>query len=119
MNIKRMPGTGDLLAVWNDLTPRWGVPKKTLVEGWANDSSWGRTPLVVAVSKDDGKTWRHARAIEVDPLRGFCYPAVHVTDDAVLLAYCCGGPISGVLQDLCIRKIALHDLYHAPENRKA
>ena len=48
MNIKRIPWTGDLLAVWNDLTPRWGLPKKKLVYGWTHDDSWGRTPLVVA-----------------------------------------------------------------------
>lgn len=112
MNIKRIPATGDLLAVWNDLTPRWGVPKKRMVHGWAQDSSWGRTPLVIAISKDDGHSWRHAQAIENDPLCGFCYPAVHFTTDAVLLAYCCGGPDSGVLQDLCVRRIPLERLYH-------
>ncbi|MHB0936612.1 MAG: sialidase family protein [Armatimonadota bacterium] len=111
MNIKRIPAAGDLLAVWNDLTPRWGVPKKKLVHGWANDSSWGRTPLVAAISKDDGYSWRHAQAVETDPYRGFCYPAIHFTEDAALLAYCCGGPDSGVLQDLCIRRIPLERLY--------
>jgi hypothetical protein len=111
MNIKRIPATGDLLAVWNDLTPRWGVPKKRYVNGWASDSSWGRTPLVAAISTDDGKRWRYARVLETDPLRGFCYPALHFTEDAVLLAYCCGGPESGVLQDLCIRRIPLRELY--------
>ncbi len=114
MNIKRIPGSGHLLAVWNDLTPRWGVPRKKLVNGWAADSSWGRTPLVLAISKDEGKTWRHARAIETDPNRGFCYIAIHFTADSVLLAYCCGGPASGVLQDLCIRRIPLHHLYESP-----
>lgn len=111
MTIKRIPATGDLLAVWNDLTPRWGVPKKKMVHGWAQDSSWGRTPLVVAISNDDGCSWRHVQAIEDDPYRGFCYPAIHFTADAVLLAYCCGGPDSGVLQDLCIRRILLKRLY--------
>jgi len=107
MTIKRMPLTGHLLAVWNDLTPRWGVPKKSIVNGWAKDTSWGRTPLVAAISKDEGKSWRHARAIETDPERGFCYIATHFSEDAVLLAYCCGGGQSAVLQDLCIRRISL------------
>jgi hypothetical protein len=88
------------------MTPRWGVPKKELVNGWARDSSWGRTPLVAAVSADDGKSWRHARAIETDPERGFCYIAANFTEGAVLLAYCCGGGQSGVLQDLCIRRVS-------------
>ena len=112
MNIKRIPQTGDLLAVWNDVTPRWGVPKKKFTDGWAKDSSWGRTPLVAAISKDEGKSWRHAKAIETDPDRGFCYPAIHFTEDAVLLAYCCGGGgKSGVLQDLCIRRMSTDWFY--------
>lgn len=107
MTIKRMPLTGHLLAVWNDLAPCWGVPKKSLVNGWAKDTSWGRTPLVAAISKDEGRSWRRARAIETDPERGFCYIATHFTEDAVLLAYCCGGGgQSGVLQDLCIRRVS-------------
>jgi len=112
MNIKRIPQTGDLLAVWNDLTPRWGVPKKKLNNGWAGDDSWGRTPLVAAVSKDEGKSWRHAKAIETDPDRGFCYIAIHFTADAALLAYCRGGGgQSGVLQDLCIRRVSTEWFY--------
>jgi len=112
MTIKRMPATGHLLAVWNDLTPRWGVPKKRLVNGWAKDNSWGRTPLVAAISEDEGRSWRHARAIETDPERGFCYIATHFTEDAVLLAYCCGGGgQSGVLQDLRIRRAGAEWFY--------
>jgi hypothetical protein len=112
MRIKRIPRTGDLLAVWNDLTPRWGMPAKELVDGWAHgDSSWGRTPLVLALSRDEGKNWRCAQAIETDMGRGFCYTAIHFTDDAILLAYCCGGRGSAVLQDLCIRRLPLACLY--------
>ena len=112
MNIKRIPQSGDLLAAWNDLTPRWGLPKKKLTNGWIHDSSWGRTPLVVAISKDEGRSWRHAKAIETDPTRGFCYPAIHFTEDAALLAYCCGGGgQSAVLQDLCIRRVTMDWLY--------
>ena len=111
MTIKRIPSTGHLFAVWNDLTPGWGVPPKRLVNGWAKDASWGRTPLVAAISKDEGRSWRHAKAIETDPDRGFCYIATHFTQDAVLLAYCCGGGKSGVLQDLCVRRVTW-DWFH-------
>jgi hypothetical protein len=112
MNIKRIPQSSDLLAVWNDLTPRWGVPTKKLANGWAKDSSWGRTPLVAAISKDEGRSWRHAKALETDPTRGFCYISIHFTEDAVLLAYCCGGgEQSAVLQDLCIRRVSTEWFY--------
>lgn len=74
-------------------------------DSWADEAYWGRTPLVAAISKDEGRRWRHAKAIETDPDRGFCYIATHFTEDALLLAYCCGGRESVVLQDLCIRRV--------------
>ena len=106
LSIKRIPATGDLLAVWNDHHTRWrhlpGVRGARYAE-----SNWGRTPLTTAISGDDGRTWRRHKAIETDPRRGFCYTAMHFTDDAVLLAYCCGGRHGAVLQDACIRRITL------------
>ena len=105
LSMKRIPATGDLLAVWNDHSPRWKLPKKA-------KSSWARTPLAAAISSNEGKTWRKAKLIEKDPARGFCYIAVHFVADAVLLAYCCGGRKgTGVLQDSCVRRITLDWLY--------
>lgn len=100
LSIKRIPATGELLAVWNDYSGRWKLPRP-------QKKSWGRTPLAMAISANDGKTWRNARLIEKDAGRGFCYTAIHFTQDGVLLAYCCGGRKSAVLQDLCVRKISL------------
>lgn len=111
MSIKRIPATGDLLAVWNDTSGRWNVPSKTLKDGRADDSSWGRTPLATAISSNEGKTWRKAKLVEKDPRRGFCYIAIHPNDDTVLLAYCCGGIKSSVLQNTCIRRVTLDWLY--------
>ena len=111
LSIKRMPATGDLLAVWNDHSGKWELGGKKVVDGWAEDSSWGRTPLTLAISSNEGKTWRKAKLLEDDPSRGFCYAAVHFTDDAALLAYCCGGRGSAVLQDLCIRRVSLGWIY--------
>ncbi len=101
MSVKRIPSTGDLLAVWNDLSyPMDRQP-----------SSWQRTPLAAAISQDDGRTWGQAKLLEDDPERGFCYTALHFVEEAVLLAYCCGGRDSAVLQDACIRRIGLDWLY--------
>ena len=73
---------------------------------------WGRTPLVAALSRDDGRTWSGGTLLESDPARGFCYTAIHFAEDAVLLAHCCGGgKKSGVLQDLCVRRVTLDRLY--------
>lgn len=94
------PGASQWLAVWNEpASPPIG---ETV---FAKNSSWGRTPLVAAASHDEGATWTEPLMLEDDPARGFCYTALHRTDDAVLLAYCCGGRGSVVLQDLCIRRI--------------
>ncbi len=109
LSIKRLTATGDLLAVWND---HGGSVAPAPPPGGFPSSSWNRTPLVTAVSHDDGATWEHHRALETDPARGFCYIAIHEVEDAVLLAYCCGGGGRGaVLQDLCIRRAPLEWLY--------
>ncbi len=104
LSMKRMPD-GGLLALWNDHSSRWALPAPVLGTGFTAESSWGRTPLAAAVSEDEGKNWKHAKLIEDDPRRGFCYTAIHCVGNAVLLAYCCGGVKGGVLQDLCIRRI--------------
>ncbi|MHB0939684.1 MAG: sialidase family protein [Armatimonadota bacterium] len=108
LSIKRIPSTGDLLAVWNDhsgeLAPiPWGTQA---------GMGWRRNPLVTAVSSDEARTWTHKRVIECEPDHGYCYTAIHFVEDAVLLAYCCGGgQTSRVLQDLCVRRMTADELY--------
>lgn len=98
LSIKRDPTSGDLVAVWSDLDPRWGI--KPMPE------SWFRTPLVIARSSDDGETWHDHRILEGEPDHGFCYIAMLFTQGGLLLAYCCGGGKGcAVLQDLRIRRI--------------
>jgi sialidase-1 len=80
-SIKRIPSTGDLLAVWNDHS---GVPadfKATLATGGK------RTPLTVAISKDDGNSWVNARNLLDDAGGWYCYTAIHFVDRDVLLAF--------------------------------
>ena len=69
-SMARIPSTGDLLMVWNN-----------------NGTNQKRTPLNVAVSKDEGKNWEHIRILEDDPDGVFCYTANHFTGKDVLLAY--------------------------------
>lgn len=106
LSMKRIPASGDLLAVWNDHSGHWDLPKSERV-----DASRARTPLVLATSADDGKTWRNARLIETDPDRGFCYTAIHFVNDAILLAYSCGRGSGWGLPDSCIRRITLDRIY--------
>ena len=105
--MKRIPSTGDLLAVWHDRSGRFSLPEPA-------KESWGRTPLVSAISRDEGKTWEHHRLIEDDPERGFCYTAIHFVDDVVLLAYCAGGkPTGSVLNTLRMRRVSVEWFYEA------
>lgn len=105
MHIKRIPATNHLLAVWNDHSGIFKTEKPQPV-------SHGRTPLVCAISEDEGKTWKHHRLLEDSPVHGFCYPAIHFTNEAVLIAYCAGGITSkSVLDTLRIRRILIEELY--------
>lgn len=55
-------------------------------------NSWGRTPLVIRKSLDDGMTFGVMNVIEDDENRGYCYPAMFFTNDgSVLVSYCRGG----------------------------
>ena len=100
LSMKRNPATGELFAVWSDIDPRWGVTP--------TPESWQRTPLVMARSTDEGKSWHGHRVLEKEPDHGYCYIAMLFDDNALLLAYCCGGAKDSiVLQDLRIRRIEM------------
>ena len=105
MSVKRIPATGDLLAVWNDHAPKHRIKNPHPISAC-------RTPLACAISKDQGKTWRHHQLLETSPKHGFCYVAIHPMEDAVLLAYCAGGAdTGGCLKRLRLRRIELSELY--------
>jgi len=94
-SIKRLPGSPDLLAIYNDHSGAFPFVEKK------------RTPLVSAISTDQGATWSKRRLLESDPDGWYCYTAIHFTKDAALLAYCAGDSKVGGLNRLRIRRIAL------------
>lgn len=92
---------GRIIAVWNPI-PNYNGRSQNVGTVWTG----GRTPLVIAYSEDDGQSFSEHEAIETDENRGFCYIAIHETDDGILLAYCAGGVEDcGCLNRLRIRKI--------------
>ena len=107
MSVKRLGDGGPLLAIWNDRSDRvshWGLDLPGPV-------SKERTPLVCAISRDEAVTWDDHRLIESDHERGYCYTAIHVLEDAVLLGYCAGGPEDGgLLRRLRLRRIPMEEL---------
>jgi sialidase-1 len=105
LSMKRIPSTGDLLAVWNDHSGRFPFPKDHALYG-------GRTPLVSAVSPDEGQTWEHPREIENDQKAGYCYTAIYFVKKWVLLAYWAGKEEDGkTITWLRIRRAVLDWFY--------
>ena len=76
-SMERLPN-GDILCVWNN---REGVPSNVR----------DRIPLSVGISKDEGETWQFVKNLESSLNGWYCYIAVEVVDDSVLLGYCCEG----------------------------
>lgn len=70
VSVSRVPGTEDLLAVWNH-----------------NPGASKRNPLTSAISKDEGETWEHFRNIEDAPGDAWAYPAVTWVGANALLTY--------------------------------
>jgi sialidase-1 len=72
--LRRIPQTGDLVLIWNH----------SLYDS-KFDHSGLRTPLSVAISKDEGETWQKIKNIETDPVWEFTNPALIVTRQGKLL----------------------------------
>ncbi len=99
-SVARIPGNGDLVLVWNN----------------NNDSGTTtgnkRTPLNIAVSKDEGKSWQNIKTIEQDPDGWYCYTAIHFYKKYILLAYCAGSQSKRThLSVTHISRISLRNVY--------
>lgn len=70
--LKRIPSTGDLLVLWNNV---------------ASESNWPRTPLTAAISRDEGQTWTHYQNIDNRPNFDAAYPSCTFVGDEALIAY--------------------------------
>ncbi|WP_437223665.1 exo-alpha-sialidase [Planctomicrobium sp. SH661] len=98
-SIKRIPKTGDLLLVWNNHA------------GIAPELKDFRTPLTVAISKDDGKTWEAVKNVHEDPFGWYCYTAIDFVGDDVLLGHCAGDRRGNGLTDTKVTRFNLNWLY--------
>ena len=73
--LRRIPATGDLLLVWN--------PVYDAAAGHGGQ----RTPLVAAVSTDEGRTWGPPRVLEDRTDQEFAYTSLAFFERNVLLSY--------------------------------
>lgn len=76
--IRRIPSTGDLILVWNHN-----------YESGAGHSG-KRTPLNVAISTDDGLTWKNRRVLESNPDLSYSYTSLSFVRDRAILSYWVG-----------------------------
>jgi hypothetical protein len=97
--VKRIPGTGHLLLVWNDH------------RGVAEKYKGKRTPFNVAISKDEGKSWEKVKTLEDDPDGWYCYTAIAFVGDRVLLGHCAGDSKVGRLNRTQITSFPVSWLY--------
>jgi Neuraminidase (sialidase) len=104
-SIERIPSTGDLLMVWNDHS---GVE-----ESFRSNATRGgkRTPLTVAISRDDGRSWIRKRNLLDDPDGWYCYIAIHFDGPRVLLGFVAGGSGLPPLSRTSIAVIDVKRLY--------
>ncbi|MBV8880776.1 MAG: exo-alpha-sialidase [Planctomycetaceae bacterium] len=98
-SIARIPGTGDLLLVWND--------HENVDEAHRHK----RTPFTVAISRDEGKTWEKKKTLDDDPDGWFCYTAIEFVGEKVLLAHCAGDSKVGHLNRTRMTSFDLSWLY--------
>lgn len=100
MSMKRLID-GRIMAIWNP------VPLNNIME--ENKATGNRTPLVYALSKDNGLSWSAPVIIEDDPDHGYCYTAMLPMADSILLAYCAGSreTLGSCLNLLRIRRIPI------------
>jgi hypothetical protein len=70
--MKRIPSTGDLLIIWNNL---------------ATSSNMPRRPLTAAISRDDGETWTNFRDIDNRTDYDASYPSLSFIGDEAFVTY--------------------------------
>ena len=79
--LKRIPGTSDLLFLWNNATPY------ALSRPGSTSFHHPRNPLSSATSSDGGKTWDNIKNIEKRDGYVSGYPAVSFVGDEALVTY--------------------------------
>lgn len=98
-SIERVPDSDALVMVWNDHAALPLSERKA------------RTPLSLAVSRDEGLTWSPSVTLESDPKGWYCYTAMEFVGEDLLLAYVAGEQSPGKhLSASRVRRVAITGL---------
>ena len=73
--IRRVPSTGDLVLVWND----------NFTAGAGHGGK--RSPMSIAISKDDGKTWKKVGDIETSKKHTYAYTSLCFVRGRMVMSY--------------------------------
>ena len=105
--IERMPESDQLICVWNDHS------------GTHPFTAGKRTPLCIATSSDEGKTWSRSHALERNPNGWCCYTSMTIHQGRVLLSYCAGDTKVGGLNRLKVLAITQSEIESATDPNKS
>lgn len=104
MSVKKL-SDGKMIAIWNPV-PTYNGSSRSVDGVWTG----GRTPLTCVLLDENRKRITNFTNLETEKKAGFCYTAIHETDDGdVLLAYCAGGVPDGT----CLARLRIRKLYKA------
>ncbi len=94
--MKYIPGTRDILLVWNN------VP---------SHSNWPRTPLTAAISRDGGESWGHIHDIDNRIDHDAAYAGITFLDDEVLITYYTRGTYWSRDSEIMLKIFRIEELY--------
>ncbi len=94
--VKRIPQTGHLLAMWNNVE---------------SHSNWPRTPLTATISKDEGRTWQSFHDVDARPKHDAAYPSVFFQDGEALVAYYTRPTASARDAEVMLKAFAIGQFY--------
>ena len=89
---KRLPGSDDILMIYNDRSHVPFKPNRDYGGVLEHNQEYSRlfnwrTPLSSAVSSDGGRTWHHHKTVETDETLGYAYTSITFHKDLTLLSY--------------------------------
>lgn len=102
-DLVKIPSTGDLMLIWNN----------SLYDSKYYSHFGKRTPLTVAISRDDGRTWSHIKNIETDPNWAYSNPGCCFTSKGTVFInyWACKYQPSGAMSNFPIHlKAAIVDV---------